>query len=64
MNESSIILLEDLIKNKERKEEELKFYKENLQALLLRVSLLQNDISLTNRIIKMIETENFIEIKP
>lgn len=64
MDKLNIILLEDLVKNKERKEKELKFYKERLQSLLLRVSLLQNDINLTNRIIKMIETENFIEIKP
>ena len=40
---NKIILLQDLLDSKERKEQELKFYRERLETLIQRVSLLQND---------------------
>ena len=60
--EKKIVLLEDLIKNKVKKEEEIKFYQERLKFLMLRVSILQGEIDLTNRIIKMIDEETIVEV--
>lgn len=59
---NNIVLLEDLLESKERKEKELKFYEERLNSLLLRVSILKSEVNLTNKIIKMIKEESIIEI--
>lgn len=61
--EVKIITIQELLDSKKRKEEELEYYKERLQFLQYRVSLLQGDIDITNKIITMIETESLIEIK-
>ena len=60
---SEIILITDLIDLKKRKEKELEFYKKQLDELRLRMSIIQSEINITNKIIVMIETETILEIK-
>jgi hypothetical protein len=60
---SEIILITDLIDLKKRKEKELEFYKKQLDELRLRMSIIQSEINITNKIIVMIETESILEIK-
>jgi hypothetical protein len=60
---SDIILISDLIDLKKRKEKELEFYKKQLDELRLRMTLIQSEINITNKIIIMIETESILEIK-
>jgi hypothetical protein len=60
---SEIILISDLIDLKKRKEKELEFYKKQLDELRLRMSFIQSEINITNKIIIMIETESILEIK-
>jgi hypothetical protein len=63
-NETKIITIRELIKNKETKERELEYYRSRLEFLQNRVSLLEGDIRITNTIIKMIEEETLIEVRP
>jgi len=60
---SEIILISDLIDLKKRKEKELEFYKKQLDELRLRMSIIQSEINITNKIIVMIESESIVEIK-
>jgi hypothetical protein len=60
---SEIILISDLIDLKKRKEKELEFYKKQLDELRLRMSFIQSEINITNKITIMIETESILEIK-
>ena len=62
MSDNKIILIQDLVENKERKEKELQYYKDRLQFLEQRVSVLQSEIDLTNTIIQMIDEENIVEV--
>ena len=55
MQESNIIQIADLIDEKLRKEQELEFYEEELQKLLFRMSMVRQEINLTETIIKMIQ---------
>lgn len=57
MQESNIIQIADLIDEKLRKEKELEFYEEELKKLLFRMSMVRQEISLTETIIKMIQQE-------
>ena len=57
MQESNIIQIADLIDEKLRKEKELDFYEEELKKLLFRMSMVRQEISLTETIIKMIQQE-------
>lgn len=57
MQESKIIHIADLIDEKLRKEKELEFYEEELKKLLFRMSMVRQEISLTETIIKMIQQE-------
>lgn len=57
MQESNIIQIADLIDEKLRKEKELEFYEEELKKLLFRMSMVRQEINLTETIIKMIQKE-------
>lgn len=58
-----IILLTDIYETKRRKEEELKFYNEQLEKLKTKMFFLQKDIDITNLCIELIEKEKVVEIK-
>ena len=60
--EQKIILLDDIRSSKCRKEEELEFYSEQLEKLLQKMSQVQQEIDLTNRIISMIESESIKDL--
>ena len=66
---AKIILISDLIKDKEAKEEELAYYEKVMQELLVKMHMVKNEINLTNTIIDGIKNEKadilqqFIESK-
>jgi hypothetical protein len=60
---SKIILLTDVYETKRRKEEELRFYNEQLEKLKTKMFFLQKDIDITNLCIELIEKEKVVEIK-
>ena len=60
---SKIILLTDVYETKRRKEEELKFYNEQLEILKRKMFFIQKDIEITNLCIELIEKEKVVEIK-
>ena len=45
---AKIILISDLIKDKEAKEEELAYYEKVMQELLVKMHMVKNEINLTN----------------
>lgn len=58
-----IILIEDVYEIRNRKEQELKFYNEQLEKLKEKMGYVQAEINLTNTIIHIIENEKVIDIK-
>ena len=62
MKSGKIIQIADLINDKLRKEQELEFYEQELQKLLLRMSFVRREIDLTNVIIDMIQNEEIPDI--
>ena len=54
---AKIILISDLIKDKEAKEEELAYYEKVMQELLVKMHMVKNEINLTNTIIDVIKNE-------
>ena len=62
MKSGKIIQIADLINDKLRKEQELEFYEEELQKLLIRMSFVRREIDLTNVIIDMIANEEIPDI--
>ncbi len=68
-NFAKIILISDLIKDKEAKEEELLYYEKVMQELLFKMQMVRKEINLTNTIIDVIKNEKadilqkFIESK-
>ena len=66
---AKIILISDLLKDKEAKEEELAYYEKVMQELLVKMHMVKNEINLTNTIIDVIKNEKadilqkFIESK-
>ena len=58
-----IILLEDIYETKRRKEQELKFYTEQLEKLKQKMFFIQKDIDITNLCIELIEKEKVMDIK-
>jgi len=56
-DEPTILLLQDFIEQKERKEKELEFYKAELKKLNKKMWFVQKEIQLTNKIIQIIENE-------
>lgn len=55
MTGSNIIQIADLIEEKLRKEKELEYYEQELKKLLFRMSMVKQEIGLTETIIKMIQ---------
>ena len=68
-NFAKIILISDLIKDKEAKEEELLYYEKVMQELFVKMHMVKKEINLTNTIIDVIKNEKadilqqFIESK-
>ena len=61
--DKKIVLFQDLLDSKARKEKELEFYNEELKKLQSKMWDLQKEISLTNDIIRLIETERLLDLK-
>lgn len=59
---SKIILITDLREVRARKEGELKFYNEQLKELLFKMSIINQEINLTTKIIDMIEHEAIVPV--
>lgn len=57
-----IVDLADILKHKRRKEDELKFYQQELKKLQFRMTMVQQEIGLTETIIQMIETEKVVDL--
>ena len=60
MNDSKVISLAQA----REKEAELKMYRAKLETLYVRQSFIEAEITLTNKIIELIEQEKLIEIVP
>lgn len=63
MSDSKIILIQDLIDSKLRKEQELEFYQRELEKLQQKMWFVQKEIQLTVTIIDIIETEKVMDIQ-
>tara|TARA_R100000426_G_scaffold36663_1_gene29188 strand:+ start:107 stop:322 length:216 start_codon:yes stop_codon:yes gene_type:complete len=63
MKDKKIIFLQDIISQKVRKEEELKYYAKQLQELENKMFFLRKEIQLTNFIIEAIEQEKITDLK-
>ena len=63
MKENRIILIQDLLDQKKRKQKELAFYLERMEEYTKKMQYLQREIALTEHIIKLIEKEKITEIK-
>jgi hypothetical protein len=59
---SEILLMSDLLDIRSRKIKELEFYNQQLKELQLKMVFIQQEITLTNKIINMIEKETVIDI--
>ena len=59
----SIILLQDLINIKKRKQSELEFYNTQLNDLKIKMSFIKHEIELTSKIIAMIEKEDILDLQ-
>lgn len=58
-----IIILEDLLATKQRKEKELAYYQAELKKLEDKMMWIRREIKLTTEIIDMIEHEKVVDIK-
>jgi hypothetical protein len=63
MNDGKIILIQDLIDTKLRKEQELEFYQTELEKLQQKMWWVKKEIDLTETIINIIETEKVMDLK-
>ena len=61
-NMSEILMISDLLDMRSRKLKELEFYNQQLEELKLKMLFIQQEITLTNKIIDMIEKETIIDI--
>lgn len=61
--DKKIVLFQDLLDSKARKEKELEFYNKELKKLQSKMWDLQKEISLTNDIIRLIESERLLDLK-
>jgi hypothetical protein len=59
---SLIIDITDIYEHKKRKEEELQFYKKELDKLMARLELVQREIGVTETIITLIEKEQIVDL--
>lgn len=55
--EKKVLLISDIYKFREEKERELKYYKERLSELEIKLYWVRKEIDLTNIIIKLVESE-------
>jgi hypothetical protein len=60
---AKLILLDDIYDMRQRKEEELCYYHEELRKLSAKLDLVRREIDLTNQIIDMIEREKVVDMK-
>ena len=60
---AKLILLNDIYEIRKRKEDELEFYHKELKKLMIRLDLIRREISVTNQIIELIETEKVVDVK-
>lgn len=60
--EKKIILLEDFIEQKVRKEQELEFYEKELVKLQEKMFWVKREIDLTNTIIRVIKDETVVDL--
>ena len=60
--EKKIILLEDFIEQKVRKEQELDFYEKELAKLQEKMFWVKREIDLTNTIIRVIKDETVVDL--
>lgn len=63
MANSNIIIIQDLLDTKARKEKELLYYQDELKKLQEKMHYVQLEIKLTSDIIMMIEQEKMIDLK-
>lgn len=61
---SKIVLLHDVYAIKEQKERELAYYREQLEIIQEKLVWIEREYKLTKDIIKMIEQETIVSIKP
>lgn len=60
---SKIISLSDLIESRLRKQQELEYYKKQLEKLHEQMAILDHDIGVTTLIIDLIGNENIVDVK-
>lgn len=60
---AKLILLNDVIETKLRKEKELEFYQQELEKLQQKMFFLRKDIEITNLCITIIEQEKVYDVK-
>lgn len=58
-----IIDISDIYEQRKRKEDELEFYNKELEKLMFRLGMVQQEIGVTNTIISMIENEQVLDLK-
>lgn len=58
-----IISLSDIYEQRAVKERELEFYQKELEKLMFKLGMIQQDIGTTNTIIKMIENEQVFDLQ-
>jgi hypothetical protein len=63
MQKTNIIVIQDLLDTKARKEKELIFYQEELRKLQEKMHYVQLEIQLTTDIIVMIENEKMMDLR-
>lgn len=60
---AKLILLDDIYEMRNRKEDELAYYHEELRKLSIKLDLVRREINLTNQIIDMIEHEKVVDVQ-
>jgi hypothetical protein len=60
---TNIILINDLIDLKYRKQKELEFYNKQLEELHSKMFFIKKEIDLTSEIINMIEKEKLLDLR-
>lgn len=58
-----IINIEDIYRLKHRKEQELEFYQQQLEKLQFKMSLISQEIKLTETILTMIKDEKVVDLR-
>lgn len=64
-SESSKLIIDitDIYDQRDRKKKELKFYTTELEKLMAKLSMLQQDIGVTETIIRLIENEQILDLQ-